>query len=279
MVELTGAYEPWSLRQKWLQKRLARWWYQDRQLAGAACLHVNSQQEAEHVRKLGFGHPIAVIPVGVDLEEISEQKPRLPRESPWLELAERPYVLYLSRLHPKKRLDVLISSWAKVVGDFPNWRLVIAGTGAPAYVEECHKVAVQLGISDKCFWTGHVSELQKSWLYGHAHCYVLPTFSENFGNTVAEALAHGTPVITTHNTPWAELPKHRCGWLVDNSEAELCRALNEAVLTTHATRQTMGINGESLVRLKYSLELTCKNILDVYEWMLNGGPKPDCVFE
>ena len=54
LVELTGAFEPWALRQKWPEKRVARWWYQDRQLHKAACLHANSLQEAKHVRALGF---------------------------------------------------------------------------------------------------------------------------------------------------------------------------------------------------------------------------------
>jgi len=277
LVELMGTYEPWSLRHKWLQKRVARWWYQDRLLNNAACLHVNSRQEAEHLRTLGFQRPIAIIPVGVDLTEIAEQNLRLPQAAPWPQLTDRQYILYLSRLHPKKRLDLLIRSWSKIAPLFPDCLFVIAGTGEQTYIDECHKIATDLGVAEKCVWTGHVNELQKNWLYSHAHCYVLPTFSENFGNTVAEALAHKTPVITTHHTPWVELPKYHCGWLVDNSENQLSDALTEAMNISPAARRQMGENGELLVRDYFSLERVCKDILEVYSWLVNGEPKPDCI--
>jgi glycosyltransferase involved in cell wall biosynthesis len=106
---------------------------------------------------------------------------------------------------------------------------------------------------------------------------VLPSYSENFGNSVAEALAHATPVITTHNTPWSNLPKHGCGWIVSNTEAELSEALSEAMRADTETRQAMGKRGEALVRNHYSLEIVCKSILAVYEWVLGGSMKPECV--
>jgi glycosyltransferase involved in cell wall biosynthesis len=296
MLEVNGMYEPWALCQKWLQKRIARWWFQDRILHEASCLHVNSIQEVEQLRKLGFTAPAAVIPGGIDLDEIDRQKPVLPSASPWRELQGRPFILYLSRLHPKKGLDLLIRAWAKIQrtevgsqrseGRSPSsvvrcpssdFRLVIAGSGEPDYVEQCKKLAAELGIANQCFWAGRVDELQKSWLFTNAHCYVLPTFSENFGNVVVESLAHGTPVITTIYTPWTDLPKHHCGWIIDNTESELIQALNVAMRMDAATRQKMGENGGKLVHEYYSLELVTKNILSVYEWLLGTGPKPGCI--
>ncbi len=287
VLELMGMYEPWALRQKWLQKRMVRWWFQDRILGEAACLHVNSTQEAEYLRKLGFKPPIAVIPVGVDLEENDQRKATLPSESPWHELDGRPFVLFLSRLHPKKGLELLIRAWATVQRSrhstldtrHSDWLLVIAGAGTQSYVDECRQLAAELGIAEQCLWAGHVDESLKSWMFSRAQCYVLPTSSENFGNVIAEALAHGTPVITTRHTPWTDLPKHRCGWLINNTESEMSQALNEAMRMDAATRQEMGKNGEELIRRCYSLELVCRNIQAVYEWVLGGGARPGCVVE
>jgi glycosyltransferase involved in cell wall biosynthesis len=277
LLEVMGMYEPWQLRQKWFQKRIARWWFQDRIFREAACLHVNSTQEAKYIRRLGFKPPIAIIPVGVDLDEIVRRKATLFQNSPWQELENKPYILYLSRLHPKKGLDLLLRSWAKVARDFAGWRLVIAGTGMETYVRACRQMPLQLGISEQCLWVGHVDELQKSWLFSHAHCYILPTQSENFGNVVAEALAHGTPVITTRHTPWTDLEKHGCGWAVDNTEAELADALRTVLNLDVLARQGMGDRGEQLVSKAYSLQLVLKNINAVYDWLLTDGRVPDCV--
>ncbi len=283
LLEMMGMYEPWALSQKWLPKRLARWWFQDRIVHDAACLHVNSHQEARYLRKLGFKTPIAVIPVGVDMEAIARNQSTVPSAPACEGLGGGPFVLFLSRLHPKKGLDLLIRSWAAlsrepVIKDHAQtWKLVIAGTGDPEYVTACRQLAEQLSIAGQCVWTGYVDDQQKSWLLTHAHCYVLPTSSENFGNVIAEALAHGTPVITTCHTPWTDLPKHQCGWIVDNTEAELCPALRQALGLDAATRTRMGLAGETLVRDHYSLQLVLSEIEAVCKWVSGSGPKPKFV--
>jgi glycosyltransferase involved in cell wall biosynthesis/ubiquinone/menaquinone biosynthesis C-methylase UbiE len=331
VLELAGMYEPLGLRQKWFPKRVARWWFQDRILREAACLHVNSNQEAENIRRLGFKTPIAVIPVGVDVSKIGKaeilkpesgnQKSEIGNRKSEIEskLDGRPFILYLSRVHPKKGLDLLIRSWAAIqkaedgaesrkqpgeaasqrlhgpekadfsVSEFQlsafenvrrplsDWRLVIAGPGEQPYVDRCQRLATELGIARQCLWTGHVDEVQKSWLFSHAHCYVLPTSGENFGNTVAEALAHGTPVITTRHTPWKDLEEHGCGWFVDNTETEISRALHEAFSLNAIARGRMGDAGERLLRERYSLGAVLSDINAVYEWLSGGASVPACV--
>ncbi len=281
VLEVMGMYEPWCLRQKWPSKRIARWWFQDRVLQNASCLHVNSMVEAQNIRAQGFKTPIAVIPVGVDVEEIIKRKAAVPADSPWPELRGLPYILFLSRLHPKKGVELLIRSWAQVLKERPgrnaDWMLAIAGTGDKEYAERCRQLANELGIADRCFFAGHVDELQKTWLYSHAQCYVLPSYNDNFGNTVAEALAHATPVIATKHTPWKSLVENNCGWLTDTTEADLSQPLKEALDMNAATRAEMGARGESLVRRRYSLDFTCKSIFGVYQWLLGKSGPPDFV--
>src|SRR5205823_1170734 len=100
---------------------------------------------------------------------------------------------------------------------------------------------------------------------------------DNFGNTVAEALAHGTPVIASTHTPWADLRKHHCGWLTETSEDELSAVLRDAIGRNDQARSEMGARGEELVRNRYSLDFTCQCIFDVYQWLLGNSRQPDCV--
>jgi len=276
VVELMGMYEPWPLRQKWLQKRAARLWFQDRVLKNAACLHVNSTQEAEYIRNLGFKTPIAVIPVGVDLNAIPATGNARPERSVWQKLYGRPFVLFLSRIHVKKGIEMLLNSWAEVSRKFPEWLLVIAGTGEEKYVAECKSLADKLGITDQCVWPGRLSEREKSWAYSKASLFVLPSYSENYGNTAAEALAHGTPVITTTETPWTALPKRQCGWTIKPAESELTEALAGALKLGPDQLRQLGKNGVEWCRAEFSLDAVARDIEAMYQW-LQGGNIPKCV--
>ena len=274
LVELMGAYEAHPLRQKFLQKWVARQWYQDALLQRAACLHVNSVKEARDLRRLGFRPPIAVVPVGVDTGVIDQRRSRLPPASPWPLLEGRPFLLFLSRIHPKKGLDLLVRAWAGLDPRFGEWLLVIAGSGDPEYVRQCQRMIEELGLRDRCLWVGQVDESQKIWLYQHAGCYVLPSYSENFGNTVAEALAHETPVITTPHTVWTDLPAEGCGWIAETDPQALRDAISTALDLDASERQRMGRSGRRLIEKRYSLKSVLDQLDRVYTWML-GGPRPD----
>lgn len=275
VVELAGAYEPYPLSQKWLRKWIARRWFQDDLLHRAACLHVASAQEARGLRALGFKAPIAVTAVGVDMDAITgAQRDNEQAVPPWPELANRPFLLFLSRVHPKKGIELLLQAWGKMDRRFDDWVLVIAGAGDPGYVEECRRAIADLGLEKRCFWAGQVDESQKSWLYRHAGCYVLPSYSENFGNTVAEALAHATPVITTPHTPWTNLPAEGCGWMAETTVESLRDVMTQALEMNPAERQRMGEIGQRLIEKQYSLASVVGQIDRVYAWTL-GGPRPD----
>ena len=277
LLELMGMYEDYALRQKGLQKRLARWFYQDAVLRGAACLHANSLPEAQGLRRLGFRNPIAVVPVGVDTGSVARLQAELGLGCPWPELQGRPFVLFLSRIHPKKGLELLLQAWSHFFREYPEHRLLVAGTGEGPYVQSCQQIASDLGVSSKVFWAGHVTEAQRCWAYTHAACYVLPTYSENFGNTVAEALAHGTPVLTTSGTPWLELPREGCGWIASPSAASITGFLGKALAISEPERRAMGEAGRRLVERRYSLAAVIQDLDAIYHWVTKGGSPPACV--
>jgi glycosyltransferase involved in cell wall biosynthesis len=273
LVELMGAYERHPLRQKWLKKWIARHWYQDALLRRAACLHVNSAKEAQELRALGFRLPIAVIPVGVDTRAIAAAASAEPRTSPWPELDGRPFLLFLARIHPKKGIDLLLEAWANLDPSLGDWTLVVAGDGEPAYVGACQALLKERGLGRRVLWVGAVSEQEKSWLYRNAGCYVLPSYSENFGNTVAEALAHETPVITTRHTVWTNLPAEGCGWLAETDEGSLRAVLERALELEPDERKAMGRIGRRLVQNSFSLDAVIEQLAQVYAWTL-GASRP-----
>src|SRR5262249_55839458 len=117
----------------------------------------------------------------------------------------------------------------------------------------------------------------KSRAFLESDLFILPSFSENFGLVIAEALAHGLPVITTQATPWQELREHSCGWWVEVGIEPLAQGLQAALATPIATLREMGRRGRSLVGDKYRWGPIGKSMLQVYEWMLSQRKKPDYV--
>ena len=277
VVELMGMYEPYGLRTKWLRKRIARWWFQDALLQRADCLHVNSIREGENLRRLGFNAPFAVIPVGVDTKAIADSQARGFGAAPWPQLNDRPFVLYLSRIHPKKGVEVLLEAWRRVVSRRSDLLLVIAGTGTRDYLTYCKTMANQLGINSSVLWMNHVTDDEKWWAYGKAEAYVLPTFSENFGNSVAEALACGTPVLTTVETPWGILEDSACGWITRPEPGGLAEGLERVLSCSETERRAMGSVGRKLVEQRFSLDAVLIQLEEVYRWLIQSGPVPACV--
>ena len=195
-----GMLEPWSLRQKWLKKRIARWVYQDRDLKCAAALHATAESEAEQFRRLGFKNPVIVSPNGVNVPKNFE--PRNTRNT-------RKRVLFVSRMHPKKGVMELVEAWKLVVSgqgeESSGWvcELVytVSGELEREYELKVKERVKELGLEDRVVFTGALNDDEKWGAYARADVFALPTYSENFGIVVAEALWAGVPLITTKGTP------------------------------------------------------------------------------
>lgn len=287
-----GMLEPWSLKQKWFKKRIARFLYQDKDLKCAAALHATAGSEAEQFRKLGFRNPVVISPNGVNLPKegaVSSQRLAV-SEGESLELGVRSQerrVLFVSRMHPKKGVLELVEAFSRLVVSHQslvvnNWVCELVYTLNGEFEREYEakvKARVQeLGLEDKFIFTGPLNDDAKWDAYDRADLFVLPTYSENFGIVVAEALWVGVPVITTKGTPWSELEEYKCGKWIDlpaeGSNPSTWEALDEALVSvmsmSDAERGEMGECGRKLVEEKYTWDAVCSNMIKGYEGVVKS---------
>ena len=266
VVSTRGMLEPWARQNSRLKKTAAWWLYQRRDLASAAALHATAPSEAAALRSAGLRAPIAVVPNGVHVpsETVRPLRPPAPRRA-----------LFLSRVHPKKGLPLLLDVWAEVRP--AGWELAVAGPDEDGHRAQLEAQAARLGLDEVSF-LGPIDDGKKWHLYRSADLFVLPTYSENFGVVVAEALAAGVPVLTTTGAPWAELETHRAGWWVEPAPRPLAEALRAAVGLPDDERAAMGARGRALVTARYGWDGIAAQMAEVYDWILGRRPAvPSCV--
>jgi glycosyltransferase involved in cell wall biosynthesis len=265
VISPRGMLEPWALDYHWWKKRPVWWGWEKRTVERASLLHATAEEEADHLRALGLKNPIAVIPNGADLPAMQRKHHD----------DDSRIILFLSRIHPKKGLMNLVKAWSILRP--ANWKVVIAGPSQIGHAAEVRKAIVEEGLEGAFEFSGPVYEQAKWELYGNADLFVLPTYSENFGMVVAEALASGAPVITTKGAPWKELVSSECGWWIDIGVEPLVAALRDAIALSDADREAMGRNGRRLIEEKYPWPKIAQQMLSVYAWIEEGGIPPDCV--
>lgn len=180
-----GQLQCWSLRRSAWRKQLFLRAIENANIGAAALVQVTSTLEADDLRQLALTDRIRVLPLGVEPRPLASSDP------------EPGHLLFLSRLHPKKGLEVLLQGLALLRRRQPAlaWQLTVAGSGEPAYVARLQALCTQLGLQDHCRWVGFVSGAAKLSLLQSSAWFVLPSATENFAIAAAEALAAGTPVI------------------------------------------------------------------------------------
>ena len=239
----------------------------------AAAMHYTSRAEQREAEQAGVTSPAAVIPLGIDAAAFQT----LPSPDLFLNqfpLAQgRPLVLFLSRLDAKKGLDLLLQAWAKIqnskfkIQNSGQWLLVIAGNGEEIFVAGLKKRAAQLGLAEDILWTGYMGGVDKLSAFAAASVFVLPSYSENFGIALVEAMAAGLPCLTTHGVAVAEdilaiAPDALA--VVPAEETELTTAL-EQLLADASRRTQLGAKAKRIVTEQFSLSAMGANLKRLYE--------------
>jgi glycosyltransferase involved in cell wall biosynthesis len=227
--------------------------------------HATADSERDDIRRLGFAQPVAVLPNGIDIPE------RI-----YLRSGTARTLLFVGRIHPKKGLPFLIKAWSTLERQYPDWLLDVVGRDELGHERQLQRQADELGCRRIRFHGPLYGEALVR-AYQEADLYVLPTHSENFGMTVAEALANGTPVITTKGAPWEGLEKNGCGWWIDIGEEPLTEALRHAMNLSREKLCDMGSMGRAWMSSDYAWAVIAKKMIIYYKWLNGRGSMPSFV--
>jgi glycosyltransferase involved in cell wall biosynthesis len=287
MVAPHGMLEPWALANSGIKKRLAGWLFQKAQLMEASCLRALCPAEAASMRAYGLKNPICIIPNGIDLPTCVVGSGHDAAYVPFS--SGRKVLLYLGRLHPKKGLANLIVAWSRVHGIHgKEWMLAIAGWDQGGHEAELKQQATELGIRWKdatsqgsgdasIIFLGPQFGEAKAEIYSRCDGFILPSLSEGLPMVVLEAWAHGKPVLMT---PECNLPEGfaaHAALRVESTVESITEGLRQLFAMSPADLQTMGRQGRTLVENRFVWQKLAVQMASVYEWMLGGGPKPNCV--
>jgi glycosyltransferase involved in cell wall biosynthesis len=264
IVRPLGTLNDWGMknRRRWIKKWSFRL-LESRIIEHAALVHYTSNQERLEAEKLHRGQTAAaIIPNAIAETPASSPAGRFRARFPQLE--NRQVLLFLSRLDQVKGLYLLMRAFAQIRQQIPHVSLVVAGDGNSAFVSGLKAEAVRLGIERDVIWPGFLDGELKQAALADADVFVLPSYSENFGIAVAEAMAAGVPVIVSDQVGiHHDIAETAAGMVVRCEVAPLAGALIR-LLNDPDLRRSMGRNGRRLAQKRYSLEAVTRQVLCLY---------------
>jgi len=275
-----GTLDPADLQKKKQIKKIYATLLERPNLAGAAAIHFTSELESKVSERFGVSTPGKIIPLGVAL-------PQLPDRSRSQQIVrerfnippERPIILFMSRIDPKKGFDLLLPALEKLHDDNKPFHFLLCGANPQdrAYETRIRKAIQSSAWSNWATISGFVSGELKAQLLSAADIFVLPSYYENFGIAVAEAMAAKIPVVISDQVHiWPVIQKSESGWVVKTEVESLTNALAES-LSQPEMRQQRGENAQRCAAEKYSWEAIAHQMTDTYQQLLTVSKEANAV--
>jgi glycosyltransferase involved in cell wall biosynthesis len=279
-----GFFDPWILRRSRGKKRLAGWLFENANMAHVRWWRALSSKEADQIRAvMGRQAVVHVIPNGVDLDEVDDVV-ALPvaamspspigahvgdgdtaatesRHFSWTARRRPKRLLFLSRIHPKKGLDLLVPAWGRLTTEFPDWELLVVGPDEGGYQAVVERMISDAGCVETCWMHPAVSGAEKHGLLRTADLFVLPSYSEGFPMAVLEAAAHRIPVVQTTECNFPELAAVGGAWECRPERDAVEAALRSAFTAEDTERAERGMRGRALVERNYSWDQVANEVM------------------
>ena len=258
-----GMTAPWSMRHKWWKKFIAWHLYQKHDLKNAAIIHSTTALEVEWNRKLGFKNLQIEVPLGTFIQKESSAELR--------NTSDALKVLFVGRVYQVKGLMNVVRAAVKL--NDVNIKFRIVGPDQAGHLSELVAEAERLGVAAMFDWAGPKYGDELSREYDKCDMLILPSFTENFGATVVDALSHSKPALASTFTPWKILEERECGWWVSNEPEKLAETFQKIVALSAEELEAMGKRGRKLVEEKYSWDAVCNKMMSGYKNILDNGKK------
>ncbi|MBE9221917.1 glycosyltransferase [Cyanobacterium stanieri LEGE 03274] len=260
-----GTLDPKDLQKKRGLKKIYGNLLEKANLRGSFGVHFTSQQEADVSEDFGAGINRLIVPLGVEIpdrtldDDMIYDRYQIPRGKPLL--------LFMSRIEPKKGLQFLIPALQRLLNQGYDFHFVLAGANPQdrSYEAQIQTQITSSSLSDCTTITGFVTGDEKMALLQKADLFLLPSFYENFGIAVVEAIAFSTPVLISDQVYiYREIEKAKAGWICSLNEDDLVKKLMVALESGEEERQQRGLNGFNLVKQNYSWSAIARQLIEIY---------------
>lgn len=273
IIEPHGMLDPWAIHNSAWKKKIVGYLYENENLRTADCIHALCKSEYESIRNLGLKNPVAIIPNGIDI----------PLNTIYSRNSDKKILLFIGRIHPKKGLKELLFA-LKILKEnnssfFQFWKIRIGGWSQNGHIEELKKIVLENNLEKYIEFIGPIYGINKEKELCCANAFILPSFSEGLPMSILEAWAYKLPVIMTEycNIPEGFITNSALKITPNPQNIADCLAklgnMNEEAL------EIIGNNGYNLVKSKFSWSHISEQTINLYQWLLNKGEKPDFVYE
>lgn len=266
-----GTLDPADLQKKKQLKQLYATVLERPNLAGAAGIHFTTAQEAAVSERFGTATPAVVLPLGVN--PLAAPTAPVDIRDRFGIASDRPIILFMSRLDPKKGLDLLIPAMETLQREGVDFHLLMCGANPQdrQYEQAIHAQVSASPLAAQATLTGFVSGDLKAALLQAADLFVLPSYYENFGIAVAEAMIAGLPVVISNQVHiWADIERSRSGWICECTRASVTAQLKTA-LASAAVRIERGRNAQQFAQTHYSWQAIAQQALGIYQSVMSGA--------